>query len=94
MRQQVDEIVRRQFEINGIPAAQQDETQAQAAVEQALDPWLRYFLMRNGVENSRLMLIVVAFTQQLTPCETLCVFGRPQDVLHQLLRCDVTGRCQ
>jgi hypothetical protein len=46
MRQQVDEIVRRQFEINGIPAAQQDETQAQAAVEQALDPWLRYFLMR------------------------------------------------
>lgn len=44
MRQQVDEIVRQQFEINGVPAAQQDETQVQAAVEQALNPWMRYFL--------------------------------------------------
>ncbi len=44
MRQRVDEIVRQQFEINGVPAAQQDETQVQAAVEQALNPWMRYFL--------------------------------------------------
>ena len=44
MRQQVDEIVRKQFEINGIPPAQQDETQVQAAVEQVLNPWMRYFL--------------------------------------------------
>lgn len=44
MRQRVDGIVRQQFEINGVPAAQQDETQVQAAVEQALNPWMRYFL--------------------------------------------------
>ena len=44
MRQQVDEIVRKQFEINGIPPAQQDETQVQAAVKQVLNPWMRYFL--------------------------------------------------
>ena len=44
MRQRVDEIVRQQFEINGVPAAQQDETQVQAAVAQALNPWMRYFL--------------------------------------------------
>ena len=44
MRQQVDEIVRKQFEINGVPPAQQDETQVQAAVEQVLNPWMRYFL--------------------------------------------------
>ena len=44
IRQQVDEIVRKQFEINGVPPAQQDETQIQAAVEQALTPWMRYFI--------------------------------------------------
>ena len=44
MRRQVDDIVRKQFEVNGVPGAQQDETQVQAAVEQALNPWLRYFL--------------------------------------------------
>ncbi len=43
-RQRVDEIARQQFEINGIPAAQHDETQVQAAVDQALNPWMRYFL--------------------------------------------------
>ena len=44
MRQGVDEIVRKQFEINGIPREQHDETQVQAAVEQTLNPWMRYFL--------------------------------------------------
>ena len=44
MRQQVDEIVRKQFEINGVPAAQQNEAQVRAAAEQALNPWMRYFL--------------------------------------------------
>lgn len=43
-RQQVEEIVRKQFEINGVPPAQQDETQIQAAAEQVLTPWMRYFL--------------------------------------------------
>ena len=44
IRQQVDEIVRKQLEINGVPPAQQDETQVQALVEQSLTPWMRYFL--------------------------------------------------
>lgn len=44
MRQRVDEIVRQQFEINGVPREQHDETQVEAAVEQALNPWMRYFL--------------------------------------------------
>ena len=44
LRLEVEEIVRRQFEASGVPAAQQDESQVQAAVDQALDPWMRYFL--------------------------------------------------
>ncbi len=44
MRQGVDEIVRQQFEINGVPREQHDETQVQAAVDQALNPWMRYVL--------------------------------------------------
>ncbi len=44
MRQRVDEIVRQQFEINGVPREQHDETQVEAAVEQALNPWMCYFL--------------------------------------------------
>ena len=44
LRPEVEEIVRRQFEANGVPAAQQDESQVRAAVDQALDPWMRYFL--------------------------------------------------
>ena len=44
LRPEVEEIVRRQFEASGVPAPQQDESQVQAAVDQALDPWMRYFL--------------------------------------------------
>ncbi len=47
LRQQVAEIVRKQFETNGIPIDQQDGTQVQAAVEQVLNPWIRYFLAFN-----------------------------------------------
>ena len=43
-RQQVEDIVRRQFELNGVPAAEQDEMQVQTAVKQVLNPWMRYFL--------------------------------------------------
>lgn len=43
-RQEVEEIVRSQLEINGVPPAKQDEGQVQALVEQALTPWMRYFL--------------------------------------------------
>ena len=44
IRQQVDEIARKQFEINGIPPEEQDEALIQTGVEQALNPWMRYFL--------------------------------------------------
>lgn len=47
LRQQVAKIVRKQFEANGVPATQQDETQVQTAVEQVLNPWMRYFLAFN-----------------------------------------------
>lgn len=43
-RRRVEEIVRMQFELNGVPAAQQDETQIQTAAGQVLTPWMRYFL--------------------------------------------------
>ena len=47
LRQQIGVIVRKQFEANGVPITQQDETQVQAAVEQVLNPWMRYFLAFN-----------------------------------------------
>lgn len=40
----VEEIVRSQLEINGVPPAKQDEGQVLALTEQALTPWMRYFL--------------------------------------------------
>ena len=61
-RQEVDEIVRRQFEINGVPPAQQDETQVQAAVEQVLNPWMRYFLAfdpRPALEKIRVPVLAL-----------------------------------
>ncbi len=47
LRQQVGAIVRKQFEVNGVPIDQQDKTQVQAAVAQILNPWMRYFLAFN-----------------------------------------------
>ena len=47
LRQQIGVIVRKQFEANGVPITQHDETQVQAAVEQVLNPWMRYFLAFN-----------------------------------------------
>ena len=61
-RQAVDEIVRRQFEINGVPPAEQDETQVQAAVEQVLNPWMRYFLAfdpRPALEKIRVPVLAL-----------------------------------
>ena len=46
-RQGVDEIVRQQLEINGVPPAKQEETQVRTLVEQSLTPWMRYFLTFN-----------------------------------------------
>lgn len=44
LRQKVEEIVRQQFETNGVPRTQQDETQVRMAVEQAISPGMRYLL--------------------------------------------------
>ena len=44
VRQEVEEVVRRQFESNGVPRTQQDETQVRMAVEQAISPGMRYLL--------------------------------------------------
>ncbi len=61
-RQGVDEIVRKQLEINGVPPAQQDETQVQTLVEQALTPWMRYFLTfdpRPALEKIRVPVLAL-----------------------------------
>ena len=44
LRLEVEDIVRAQFEINGVPAARQNETQVHTAVDRAVNPWMRYFL--------------------------------------------------
>ena len=44
MRREVEEIVRQQFETNGVPRTQQDETHVRMAVEQAISPGMRYLL--------------------------------------------------
>ena len=43
-RQQVEDLIRQQFEVHGVPAVSQNESRVQAMVEQALSPWMRYFL--------------------------------------------------
>ena len=61
-RQGVKEIVRKQLEINGVPPAQQDETQVQTLVEQALTPWMRYFLIfdpRPALEKIRVPVLAL-----------------------------------
>lgn len=61
-RQGVEEIVRRQLEINGVPPAQQDEAQVQALAEQALTPWMRYFLTfdpRPALEKIRVPVLAL-----------------------------------
>ena len=61
-RQGVKEIVRKQLEINGVPPAQQDETQVQTLVEQSLTPWMRYFLTfdpRPALEKIRVPVLAL-----------------------------------
>lgn len=65
-RRVVEEIVRKQLEINGVPPAQQDETQVQTLVEQTVTPWMRYFLTFNprpALEKIRVP--VLAFNGEL-----------------------------
>ena len=61
-RQKVDEIVRKQLEINGVPPAQQDAAQVQALAEQSLTPWMRYFLTfdpRPALEKIRVPVLAL-----------------------------------
>ena len=44
---QVSIIVRKQFELNGIHPDKVDDSMVQASVQQALNPWMRYFLNFN-----------------------------------------------
>ncbi len=96
LRQQVAEIVRKQFETNGIPTDQQDETQVQAAVEQVLNPWMRYFLAFNPQSALKKVKVPVLalngeldvqvdVEQNLTAIATaLEQGGNPNVTIHQL----------
>lgn len=44
---QVSIIVRKQFELNGIHAEKVDDRMVQTAVQQVLNPWMRYFITFN-----------------------------------------------
>ena len=61
-RQKVEEIVRKQLEINGVPRAQQDEAQVRTLAEQSLTPWMRYFLTfdpRPALEKIRVPVLAL-----------------------------------
>ena len=61
-RQKVNEIVRKQLEINGVPPAQQEEAQVRALAEQSLTPWMRYFLTfdpRPALEKIRVPVLAL-----------------------------------
>ena len=95
-RRQVEEIVRKQFEINGVPAAQQDDAQIRTAVEQGLSPWMRYFFTfdpRPALEAIRVPVLAlngeldvqVDAKQNLTAISTSLGKGGNQDVtIHRL----------
>ena len=95
-RQGVDEIVRQQLEINGVPPAKQEETQVRALVEQALTPWMRYFLTfdpRPALEQIRVPVLAlngeldvqVDAEQNLTAIAAALDKGGNQDVtVHRL----------
>ena len=95
-RQGVDEIVRQQLEINGVPPAKQEETQVRALVEQSLTPWMRYFLTfdpRPALEKIRVPVLAlngeldvqVDAEQNLTAIAAALDKGGNQDVtVHRL----------
>ncbi len=61
-RQAVEEIVRKQYEINGVPPAQQDKAHIRALAEQSLTPWMRYFLTfdpRPALEKIRVPVLAL-----------------------------------
>ncbi len=95
-RQGVEEIVRSQLEVNGVPPAKQDEGQVQALVEQSLTPWMRYFLTfdpRPAFEKIRIPVLAlngeldvqVDAEQNLTAIAEALEKGGNQDVtVHRL----------
>ena len=92
----VEDIVRKQLEINGVPPAKQDDGQVQALVEQALTPWMRYFLTfdpRPAFEKIRVPVLAlngeldvqVDAEQNLTAITAALDKGGNQDVtVHRL----------
>ena len=61
-QKEVEEIVRKQLEINGVPRAQQNETQVRTLAEQSLTPWMRYFLTfdpRPALEKIRVPVLAL-----------------------------------
>ena len=95
-RKDVEEIVRKQLEINGVPRAQQDEGQVWALAEQSLTPWMRYFLTfdpRPALEKIRIPVLAlngeldvqVDAEQNLTAIAAALDKGGNQDVtVHRL----------
>ncbi len=95
-RQDVERIVRKQLEINGVPPAKQDDGQVQALVEQSLTPWMRYFLTfdpRPAFEKIRVPVLAlngeldvqVDAEQNLTAIAAALDKGGNQDVtVHRL----------
>ena len=61
-QQAVEEIVRKQLEIKGVPPAQQDEAHVRILAEQSLTPWMRYFLTfdpRPALEKIRVPVLAL-----------------------------------
>ena len=95
-RQAVEEIVRNQLEINGVPPAKQDDGQVRALTEQALTPWMHYFLTfdpRPALEKIRVPVLAlngeldvqVDAKQNLTAIAAALDKGGNQDVtVHRL----------
>jgi len=95
-RQAVEEIVRKQLEINGVPPAEQNEAQVRALAEQSLTPWMRYFLTfdpRPALEKIRVPVLAlngeldvqVDAEQNLTAIAAALEKGGNQDVtVHRL----------
>ena len=95
-QQGVNEIVRKQLEINGVPQAQQDETHVRALAEQSLTPWMRYFLTfdpRPALEKIRVPVLAlngeldvqVDAEQNLTPIAAALEKGGNRNVtVHRL----------
>ncbi len=62
MREQLESLVRQQFELDGIPREQQDDVHIAQAMEQVSSPWMRYFLTydpRPALESLQMPILVL-----------------------------------